>query len=205
MAIELYHGDGTRSFRVRWVLEELGMAYTLHRLPFPPRVRQPDYLLINPLGSLPFLVDGDVRISESMAICEYLIARHDPTPLAVTPDEPGFADYRQFCWFGEATLMTPVGTLVRYLMMTAAEDRPAGVVEAARDSFALRLEGVARALATRDYLAADRFTLADVSVDYVLGLAELLGEHGGFPPVVAAYHARLRERDAYRRAARRDA
>ncbi|WP_174296750.1 glutathione S-transferase family protein [Sphingomonas bacterium] len=204
MTVELYHGDGTRSLRVRWVLEELGIAYTLHRLPFPPRLKQPEYLSINPLGSLPFLIDGEVQLSESMAMCEYLVARHGPSPLTVGPDDFGFAAYRQFCWFGEATLMPPVGTLVRYLMMTAAADRPAGVVEAARDSFAQRLKAVSRGLEDREYLVADRLTLADVSVGYVLGLAALLGESDDFPAAITAYLARLRGRDAYRRAAERE-
>lgn len=91
--MQLYHADGTRSLRVRWLLEELGVPYQLHRLAFPPRIRDPDYLAVNPLGSLPFLVNGDTRPSESMAICEWLLARHCPTSITVGPDEPEYADH----------------------------------------------------------------------------------------------------------------
>lgn len=56
----LHHGDGTRSLRVRWVLEELGVPHEIAPVLFPPRKRQPAYLEVNPLGSLPFFTDGEV-------------------------------------------------------------------------------------------------------------------------------------------------
>ena len=57
--ITLYHCDGARSFRPLWMLEELGLAYELKMLPFPPRVFAKDYLALNPLGTIPFMIDGD--------------------------------------------------------------------------------------------------------------------------------------------------
>jgi glutathione S-transferase len=56
--IELYHCAGTRSFRALWALEEMGLAYRLHLLPFPPRLLRPDFLALNPLGTVPLLIDG---------------------------------------------------------------------------------------------------------------------------------------------------
>ena len=66
--IELYHCPGTRSFRALWALEELQLNYKLHVLAFPPRGRQPDFLDKNPLGTVPLLIDGDTRMTESSAI-----------------------------------------------------------------------------------------------------------------------------------------
>ena len=77
--ITLYHCAGARSFRALWALEELGLRYELKMLPFPPRVRAPGYLAINPLGTIPFLIDGETRMTESAAICHYLAMRHGPS------------------------------------------------------------------------------------------------------------------------------
>ena len=80
--ITLYHCDGARSFRPLWMLEEMGLAYELKMLPFPPRVLAKEYLAINPLGTIPFMVDGDTRMTEFL--------RHLPLPRHQTrPDAAG--------------------------------------------------------------------------------------------------------------------
>ena len=72
----LHHCVSARSFRALWMLEELQLPYTLHMLPFPPRVLQRSYLELNPLGTVPLLRHGEARLTESAAICEYLAALH---------------------------------------------------------------------------------------------------------------------------------
>ena len=62
--ITLYHCDAARSFRPLWMLEELGLAYELKMLPFPPRVFAKEYLALNPLGTIPFMIDGETRMTE---------------------------------------------------------------------------------------------------------------------------------------------
>lgn len=74
--ITLYHCVSARSFRPLWLLEELGLPYQLRMLPFPPRALARSFLQENPLGTVPLLVDGDIRMTESSAICQYLAARH---------------------------------------------------------------------------------------------------------------------------------
>src|SRR6202012_77886 len=80
----VYHAQNTRSMRVLWLLEELGVKAEIRSLPFPPSKLQPDYLSVNPTGTVPTLVDGSVRLTESMAICEYLAAKHN-SPMLVEP------------------------------------------------------------------------------------------------------------------------
>src|SRR6195952_5321649 len=80
--IILYHCAAARSFRPLWTLEELGLPYDLRMLPFPPRVLAREYLALNPLGTIPLLVDGNTRMTESAAISQYLVTRYGPTPLA---------------------------------------------------------------------------------------------------------------------------
>ena len=77
----LYHCHDARSFRVLWALEELGLPYELRMLPFPPRVHAKSYLQENPLGTIPLMLDGATRMTESAAICHYLCVRHPAMPL----------------------------------------------------------------------------------------------------------------------------
>src|SRR4051794_31643155 len=72
------------------MLEELGTPYKLAMLPFPPRVSARSYLDVNPLGTVPLMIDGQTRMTESAAICQYLCARSAPTLLQVEPGEEDF-------------------------------------------------------------------------------------------------------------------
>jgi glutathione S-transferase len=88
--LTLHHCVSARSFRPLWMLEEIGLDYELRMLPFPPRVEERAYLEINPLGTVPALFDGAVRMTESSAICQYLAAKYSPGVLDVAVDEPDF-------------------------------------------------------------------------------------------------------------------
>jgi glutathione S-transferase len=83
-------------------------------LPFPPRIKAPDYLAVNPLGTIPAFIDGDTRMTESAAICEYLASRYDAGGLSVLPGEPEYGRYLNMLHFGEATLTFPQTLLLRY-------------------------------------------------------------------------------------------
>ncbi|MCW8843652.1 MAG: glutathione S-transferase, partial [Rhodobacteraceae bacterium] len=78
MSITLWHCIDTRSFRPLWALEEIGIDYQLEVLPFPPRARHKPFFDINPLGTVPFLRDGETAMTESSAICQYLADRYAP-------------------------------------------------------------------------------------------------------------------------------
>jgi glutathione S-transferase len=198
--IELYHCADARSFRALWALEEMQLAYRLHVMPFPPRIRQPDYLDKNPLGTIPLLIDGDTRITESAAIVQYLAVKYGPTDLAVSPEEPGYGEWLNWLHFGEATLTFPQTLVLRYRVLEPPERRLPQAADDYAQWFHSRLRHVERTLADRDWLVADRFTMADVSVGYALLLAKSLKIDNGFPPNVAAYWQRLKARDGFGRA-----
>ena len=88
--IELWHCPDARSFRVLWALEEMGLPYELHVLPFPPRARAPAYLEVNPLGTIPAMRDGATFMTESAAIVQYLVTRHGPSDLAVPVEDDAY-------------------------------------------------------------------------------------------------------------------
>lgn len=196
--IQLWHCADARSFRGLWALEELGLPYELKLLSFPPRMREPAYLEVNPLGTIPFLVDGDVRMSESAAIAQYLATRDGPTPLSVQPGDPDYGAWLNWLHFGEATLTFPQTLVLRYRVLEP--DRAPQVADDYARWFLSRLKAVDRALETREWLCAGRFTAADISVGYALLLARQLKLDDRFPPAVAAYWERLKVRPGFLKA-----
>lgn len=195
--IELYHCFDARSFRVVWALEEMGLAYRLHLLPFPPRIHQPEYLQQNPLGTVPLLIDGDVRMTESAAIPQYLATRYGPTPLAVGVDEHDYGLWLDWLHRSEATLTFPLTIVLRYSRLEPEERR---LQQAANDYtqwFLSRLRHLTRALADREWLCAGRFTMADLCVGYALLLARTLNLEHKFSPEISAYWDRIIVRPAF--------
>ncbi|MFN3764272.1 MAG: glutathione S-transferase family protein [Aliihoeflea sp.] len=204
--IELYHCVNARSFRPLWTLEEMELDYTLHVLLFPPRYLAPGYKDMNPLGTIPLLIDGKTRMTESSAICHYLATRYGPSPLAVAPDEPDYGAYLNFLHMGEATLTFPQTLVLRYRHFEEAEERrlPQVADDYAR-WFLARLRAVDARLAGRDHLCAGRFTAADISVGYALMLAATIGLDAEFSETLRAYFDRIRAREGHRRAQVRQA
>jgi len=200
--ITLHHCVSARSFRPLWMLEELGLPYALEMLSFPPRAHGKSYVGLNPTGTVPLLVDGATRMTESAAICQYLATRYGPTPLDVGADEPDFGAYLNYLHFGEATLTFPQTLVLRYSRFEPPERRLPQIVDDYGRWFLARLRTLEPLLGTQDYLCAGRFTAADVSVGYALLLAEHLGFAARFAPAVLAYWERLKRRDGFVRAMR---
>jgi glutathione S-transferase len=188
----LYHVPTSRSLRVLWTLEEIGATVEVKSLGVRPRLQEPEYLAINPAGTLPALIDGDRAIYESLAICEYLAARHG-SDLIVAPDEPERPEFVQ--WLAMAR--------VRRIRNTTPEMQAGidAVLSDARHSLSMRVKLLEQRLEGRDFLVAGRMTLADISVGYPLNtmgkpdFASLLG------PRATAYRERLLARPAFQRAA----
>ena len=195
--ITLYHCMAARSFRVVWTLEEMGLPYDLRMLPFPPRVFAKEYMALNPLGTIPLLLDGTTRMTESSAICQYLVTRYGPTPLAVGVDDPDYGAFLNWLHFGEATLTFPQTLVFRYSELEPPERRNPQVAQDYAKWFFGRLRGVEAAVADKDYLCGGRFTAADISVGYALLFAQRLGLSKDFGPAVTAYWQRLRQRDGF--------
>jgi len=198
--LKLYHCISARSFRPLWTLEEMGLPYELVMLPFPPRVFAKDYLAINPLGTIPTLFDGDMRMTESAGICHYLTTKHGPSPLAVDVADPDYGRWLNWLYMSDATLTFPQTLVLRYTQLEPPERRLPQAAEDYRKWFFGRLRIVEEAAGKGDYLVAGRFTAADIAVGYALMLAEILGMAKDFGPNVAAYWARLKERPSYARA-----
>lgn len=192
------HGEG-RGFRVAWLLEELGIAYRLRPVDLLAAAPDRDFLAINPGGFIPALQDGETVMVESIAILEYLLARHGPGSLGVAPDDPAFAAYLQFLHLGEAGLAAPINALIVGRNLAPEAEHDARVTRWARATFESRLGLVSRRLASCPYLAGDRFTAADISVSYALMLGLRTG-HYRPDPTAHAYLVRTTGRPAHARA-----
>jgi glutathione S-transferase len=196
--IRLYHCADARSFRPLWALEELGLEYELTVMPFPPRYRAKEYMAVNPLGTIPAMVDDETFMTESAAIVEYLVTRYGPSPLAVSVGDPAYGAWLNWLHFGEATLTFPQTLVLRYRRFEP------GKAEVVADDYAkwflARLRAVDRKLEYEDWLCAGRFTAADISVGYALLLAAQLGLDADFTVQTAAYWARLQARPAFQAA-----
>lgn len=201
--MHLYHCPDSRSLRPLWALEEMGLTYELTVLEFPPRLHHPEYLEVNPLGTVPALVHGDVVLTESAAMCQYLADVHGPTDLAVTPDEPDYGSYLNWLHRSDATLTFPQTLVLRYTRLEPPERRAAQVVEDYSIWYLSRLKSVEASLEGRDFLVADRFTMADIAVGYALFLGTTLGLDERYKPNCRRYLEALMDRQAFRRARER--
>ena len=121
--MKLYHCPDARSLRVLWTLEEMGLDYELVNMGFPPRANYPGYLDINPLGTVPAFVDGDLTMTESSGICHYLVEKYGPSALGVYRDDPHYGEYLNWLYRSDATLTFPQTLVLRYTRLEPPERR----------------------------------------------------------------------------------
>jgi len=204
--LELWHCADARSFRPLWMLEEMGLPYKLHLLPFPPRYLEPAFLERNPLGTIPWFEDSSTQgapqcLSESSAILHYLVERHGPTPLALPATDPDYGAYINFLFQSDATFTFPQTITLRYRLFEKPENRQPKVADDYAKWFLARMRWVERHLSNgRDWLVAGRFTAADIAVGYACLLAGHLNQFADLGPSTRAWWARCEARDGYQRA-----
>lgn len=198
--ITVWGGGMSRSFRVVWLLEEMGLAYRIRPVNLLVEELEPAFLAVNPGGWIPVLEDGDVTMVESVAMMEYLMARYGPTPLQPRADDAAYPTYQQFLHMGEAGIGMAVYVMIGARLFAPESDRNSWSARQAAEQYETRLRLVRRQLERAPYMAGDAFTAADISVVYALQLGERnCGITLGEPE--KTYVARATDRPAYRRAA----
>lgn len=199
--MKIYHAPNTRSLRIVWLFEELGLPYDLETFKLgDPSMRSAEYRRIHPMGRVPALEDGDVTLFESGAIVEYVLARHADGRLKPAADSPDFPAYLQWLHYAEGMLMPPVNTIVVETMFLPEEKRHQPNVDRARKLLGNMLTAVDQALEGRDYLAGE-FSGADIMSGHATIVASrLAGDAAGDLPNVAAYVDRLKARPALQKA-----
>jgi glutathione S-transferase len=197
----LYHAAQSRSVRPRWMLEEIGAPYELVRMDLQAGdQKKPAYLRINPNGAVPALVDDDVTLFESAAICEYLADKHPEKRLAPPVGTPARGYYYQWIHFAMSTLEPPLLTIFLHTVMKPESERLPQLVAPAREQLRGSLAVLDQALTGRTVLVGDELTAADVMVGSTLAWAQMLGLLDAGTAATAAYLGRLMGRPAFQRA-----
>ena len=187
---------GARGVRIAWQCEEMGLSYEIEKLSFPTG---PDYRRLNPLGSVPFLTDGDVQINESVAIMLYLAERHGPTPLLPGPRDTAFSRVVQMTVFSEATLGAGLNVLMAAKFAAPDADKENWSVRMQRERNDQALAYVESLLGDKSCLTGDSLTIADIAIVTAINMRE--GALGVAPSAkLGAYRDRLVARPAYGRA-----
>jgi glutathione S-transferase len=201
--IKLYFAPRTRSVRILWLLEELGLPYQLERVDFVPSVRK-FFGQATPLGKLPTIEDGDVIMCESGAIVEYILERYGNGRLAPPPGSRQRAAFLQWMHFAESTAFPPLGIIVWLTLYRPDAQEHAAIVEDARGRAAMGFDFLEREIGESDYLVGSDFTAADIMMGFTLVAARMLGVLDERYPRLLAYLARLQARPAFQKAAAQD-
>ena len=197
--ITVFGGQTSRSIRVVWLMEEMGLPYRVRQVDMLAPEPDTEFLAANPAGYIPVMRDGDVTMVESIAIMEYLMGRYGPTPLAPAPTDPAFPAYQQFLHLGEAGIATLLMVPVVSGFMAPEAERDNWGARLAKTWVHNRLKLVSAQLARTPWIAGEAFTAADISITYALQFAR---KQGGIKlgDAEEAYLARAMDRDAYKRA-----
>ncbi len=198
--MKLWHCKNARSLRPLWALEEMGLEYELDVMPFPPRYLHKEFMKTNPLGTIPYLIDGETTMTESSGICLYLVEKYDQPQLGLKPDHPDYGDYLNWLFHSDATLTFPQAIYLRYSQLEPDDRKQPEVAEAYKKWFFKRLIRLDAHIKEREFLCDDRFTIADIAIGYALHLGKVIGLSDEFTPQVQSYLERLSSRPAFIRA-----
>jgi len=195
--IKLYGVPRSRTMRVLWMLEELGVPFENEPVSFTGGSRTPEFLRLNPNGHIPVLQDGEVVLWESLAINLYLARKYDKGLWPRTPEDEG----RAFQWslWAMTELEEPVITTLVHRRLLPEGERDAAKLAAAVARFPQPLGVLDGALAGRQYLLGDAFGVADLNVAAVVGWAPLAGLELDGAPNVQGWLQRCTSRPAFAR------
>lgn len=198
--MKLYFVPKTRATRPRWMLEELGVPYELKVLNVAQGENKlPEYLSVHPLGSVPALEDGDVKLFESAAICQYLADKFPEKGLAPKPGTPERGEYYTWMMFCMTTVEPPLTDIFYNTVMLPEAQRNAATAEKGRKRFAEVARVLEARVGGREFLVGDSFTAADLLLSSMIGWAGMMGVTSDFP-VLQEYARRHLARPAAKRA-----
>jgi glutathione S-transferase len=199
-AMKLYGFKGTRSNRVEWMLQELGLAYDFVKVDLTTGAhKQPDHVGRHAHALVPAFEDGDVRMIESVATCLYLADAHPERRLAPATTSPERARYYQLAVYAVSTLDEVIVPIFFNTVVYQPDQRQRSVVEAKMPIWETAAALLTKELGDAPFFLGKSFSAVDVIVGYDLGLAAkagLLKSH----PILAAYVERVMSRDAFKKA-----
>jgi glutathione S-transferase len=213
--IVVHHLDHSRSHRILWLLEELGVEYEIvaYRRDRKTMLAPPELTKIHPLGKSPVITDGTDTIAESGAIIEYLVEKYGGGRLAPAPGLPSRLRYTYWLHYAEGSAMPLL--LMKLVLQRMPAGAPSFIRPIARaisrrtqvafvdPQFARHVAYWNTELSKTPWFASDVFTAADIQMSYPVEAAESRFGFGKEYPAVSDFLARIRARPAYRRAIER--
>lgn len=202
MTLKLYHCPRTRSIRIMWALEELGLDYEIEPVPFDRAwFRSPEWRAVSPLGKVPVFYDGEERLVESVAVIHYLAEKHAEGKLARRPADSDYGQFLQWLHFGEAGMGPYVTMLIAQTRLLPPEQRLEPMKQWAIAETKNCCAFIEQSLEGKQFILGDEFSLADISLGYALYLVKISGEAENIlGPRTQEYFARLAARPAWKKA-----
>jgi len=199
--IIVHHLNDSRSQRILWLLEELGLPYEIkpYQRDAQTRLAPPELKKVHPLGKSPVITDGNRTIIESGAIIDYVIRRHGKGRLQPAPETPEYDEYVQWMHYAEGSAMLP---LMLNLYTTRLGDAAAPLKPRIDGEIANHLAYIEGALKGREFLVGDALTGADIQMSFVGEVAGAFGKRAEYPNL-DAWTKRLHERPAFKKALER--
>jgi glutathione S-transferase len=199
--LTLYHSPQSRSIRPRWLLEELGVPCEVKLVSLAAGdQKKPEYLKLNPNGTVPTLVDGDLVLWESAAICQYLADKYPEKRLAPPVGTPERGKYYQWIHYAMSAIEPPAITIFMHTMQLPEAERIPALVDGSKAQLGRVIAIVDDALAGRDWMLGSQFSAADVMIGSTLVWCQMMSLIGDQHANVPGYLARCAARPALQRA-----
>lgn len=193
--MKLYEFGPTRSIRVRWTLQELGVPFEAVSVNLMTgENRSPDFLKLNPAGKLPVLVDGNLVLTESVAIVRYLAEKY-PEQGLIPRDPIARAEFDRWIMFAVTELEQPLWRISRHTAIYPPDKRLPAEIDLARADFTAMAAILEAHMQGRDFVVGKSVTAADFILGYTLDWGQTAKLLGGFP-ALEAYVARMYARPA---------
>ena len=213
MTITVHHLNNSRSQRVLWLLEELGLPYTVNRYERNAKtmLAPPELKAVHPLGKSPVITEGAATVAESGAILEYLLDRAGDSPLRPAAGTPEFLRYRYWLHYAEGSAMTPLllklifGRIPSQPMPFFVRPVARAIAGGALKNFVdpqvqLHLDYLEGELGRSTWFAGEAFSAADIQMSFPLEAAAARGGLDTRYPKLGAFLTRIHARPAYQRA-----
>ena len=196
--LKLHFAPNSRAGRIVWLLEELDLPYEINKMAFHPKdLKSDEHRARHPLGRVPVLDDGDIRIYESGAIVEYILERHKNGGLKPSVESSEYPNYLQWFHYCEGMVMPPINTIIVQTVLLPPERKDETVLGQAQRLLTKALLPVNEALKSKDYLIGN-FSGADIMLGHSCYMSNRLGCVSDEMVNLKAYLERISERPSFK-------
>ena len=196
--LKLHFAPNSRAGRIVWLLEELDLPYEINKMAFHPKdLKSEEHRARHPLGRVPVLDDGDIRIYESGAIVEYILERHKNGGLKPSVESSEYPNYLQWFHYCEGMVMPPINTIIVQTVLLPPERKDETILGQAQRLLTKALLPVNEALKSKDYLIGN-FSGADIMLGHSCYMSNRLGCVSDEMVNLKAYLERISERPSFK-------